>query len=58
MYQIKSLDQLLPFLKSLSKPKRTDIIESEDSKAKKGSQGIGLFERIVERDFLESLIAD
>ncbi|KXJ05516.1 Protein dopey-1 [Exaiptasia diaphana] len=57
MYQIKSLDQLLPFLKCLSKPNRSELV-AEDSKTKGGSQGVVLFERIVERDFLESLIAD
>ena len=59
MYQIKSLDQLLPFFQCLSRDRFADCPESHDKRTQsKMSQGRTLLERIVERDFLEPLVVD
>ena len=59
MYQIKSLDQLLPFFQCLSKNRFSICAESQDRNSKsKSVQGRSLLERVVERDFLEPLVVD
>lgn len=59
MYQIKSLDQLLPFFQSLSKNTFANCDESlEKSSRTKSVQGRSLLERVVERDFLEPLVVE
>ena len=57
MYQIKSLEQLLPFFHCLSNKKDPTELRDKVSKPKT-SQGRSLLERVVERDFLEPLLAD
>ena len=60
MYQIKSLDQLLPFFQCLSKTTFAHCFESPDkgSKAKSAQGSRSLLERVVERDFLEPLVVE
>lgn len=60
MYQIKSLDQLLPFFQCLSKTSFAHCFESPEkgSKAKSAQGSRSLLERVVERDFLEPLVVE
>ena len=57
MYQIKSLDHLMPFFQCLSK--KRGATESRDKGNKsKVPHGRSLLERVVERDFLDPLLTD
>ena len=65
MYNIKSIDQLLPFFVYLTKGRAasTSTTASGDEKDKRGRatqtlSGRTLIERVVERDFLDPLVAD
>lgn len=58
MYQIKSLDQLLPFFHCLSKKMFANCANTQDQNISKSSRGKNLLERVVERDFLEPLVID
>ena len=58
MYQIKSLDQLLPFFQCLSKKMFANCANTQDQNISKSSRGKSLLERVVERDFLEPLVVD
>lgn len=59
MYQIKSLDQLLPFFQCLCRCRFANCAESQDKNSRsKSAQGRSLLERVVERDFLEPLVVD
>ncbi|XP_048577556.1 protein dopey-1 isoform X2 [Nematostella vectensis] len=59
MYQIKSMDQLLPFFRCLVKAKFGGLVVAcGDKPKKKTNQGRFLIERVVERDFLEPLVME
>jgi hypothetical protein len=60
MYQLESVDELLPFLRMLSKEGRIllDMRISERSKTRKfktGNSARNFVEKLIERDFLDPL---